>query len=145
LIYLDTSVVAAFYWTEALSDTVEQLLRHEAEPGLSQLVEVELFSALSRRVRMGEIYREDARLIVEQFQADLDNGFYTRIALEAIHYNLAREWIGRFDTPLRTLDALHLAIAAENGLRLVTADEALAGSAEAFGVEVQILRPPTEA
>jgi hypothetical protein len=26
-----------------------------------------------------------------------------------------------------------------------TADEALAGSAEAFGVEVQILRPPTEA
>jgi predicted nucleic acid-binding protein len=79
LIYLDTSVVAAFYWTEALSDTVEQLLRHEAEPGLSQLVEVELFSALSRRVRMGEIYREDARLIVERSKR-LDNGFYTRIA-----------------------------------------------------------------
>jgi hypothetical protein len=42
LIYLDTSVVAAFYWTEALSDTVEQLLRHEAEPGLSQLFGVEV-------------------------------------------------------------------------------------------------------
>jgi hypothetical protein len=41
LSYLDTSVVAAFYWTEALSDTVEQLLRHETEPGLSQLVEGE--------------------------------------------------------------------------------------------------------
>jgi uncharacterized protein len=52
LIYLDTSVIAAFYWTEALSDTVEQLLRDETEPRLSQLVEVELFSALSRRVRM---------------------------------------------------------------------------------------------
>ena len=143
MIYLDTSVVAAFYWTEALSDTVEQLLRDEAEPRLSQLVEVELFSALSRRVRMGEISQADARGIVEQFQADLDSGFYTRIVLEQVHYNLAREWIGRFDTPLRTLDALHLAIAAENNLRLVTADEALAGSAESFGIEVQILRPPT--
>lgn len=136
--------MAAFYWTEALSDTVEQLLREEAEPGLSQLVEVELFSALSRRVRMGEISQEDARGIVEQFQADLDSGFYTCIALEPVHYNLAREWIGRFDTPLRTLDALHLAIAVENDLRLVTADEGLAGSAQTFGVEVQILRPPTE-
>lgn len=145
MIYLDTSVVAAFYWTEALSDAVEQLLRDESEPGLSQLVEVELFSALSRRVRMGEISQEEAREIVRQFQADLDSGFYTRIALEAVHYNLAREWIGRFDTPLRTLDALHLAIAAENHLRLVTADEALAESAEIFGIEVQILRHPTEA
>ena len=58
------------------------------------------------------LYAEDARGIVEQFQADLDSGFYIRIALEPVHYNLAREWIGRFDTPLRTLDALHLAIAA---------------------------------
>ena len=145
MIYLDTSVVAAFYWTEALSDTVEQLLRNEVELGLSQLVEVELFSALSRRVRMGEISQEDARGIVERFQTDLDSGFYTRILLEPVHYNLAREWIGRFDTPLRTLDALHLAIAASNNLRLVTADEGLAGSAEAFGVEVQLLRAATSA
>lgn len=145
MIYLDTSVVAAFYWTEALSDKVEQLLRDEAEPRLSQLVEVELFSALSRRVRMTEISQEDARRIVERFETDLDSGFYTRIELEPVHYNLAREWIGRFDTPLRTLDALHLAIASSNNLCLVTADEALAGSAEAFGVEVQILRPPTSA
>jgi uncharacterized protein len=144
LIYLDTSVIAAFYWTEALTDTVEQLLRDETEPRLSQLVEVELFSALSRRVRMREISQENARGIVEQFQADLDSGFYTSIALEPVHYNLAREWVGRFDTPLRTLDALHLAIAAENNLCLVTADEALTGSAEAFGVEVQLLRPATE-
>lgn len=145
MIYLDTSVVAAFYWTEALSDTVEQLLRNEVEPGLSQLVEVELFSALSRRVRMGEISQENAREIVERFQTDLDGGFYTRILLEPVHYNLAREWIGRFDTPLRTLDALHLAIAASNDLRLVTADEGLAGSAEALGVDVLLLRDPTEA
>ena len=52
MIYLDTSVIAPFYWSEALSDTVEELLRTETARALSQLVEVELFSALSRRVRL---------------------------------------------------------------------------------------------
>ena len=41
-----------------------------------------------------------------------------------IHYHLAREWISRFTTPLRTLDALHLAVASQNNIRLVTADTA---------------------
>lgn len=55
MIYLDTSILAPLYWVEALSNTVEQLVNSETELALSQLVEVELVSALSRRVRMGEI------------------------------------------------------------------------------------------
>ncbi len=50
MIYLDTSIVAPLYWVEALSDRVEQLILSETELGLSQLVEVEFVSALSRRV-----------------------------------------------------------------------------------------------
>ena len=64
MIYLDTSAIAPFYWAEAMSNTVEQLLRTETELGLSQLVEVELISALSRRVRMGEISQGNARGIL---------------------------------------------------------------------------------
>ena len=63
MIYLDTSIVAPFYWQEPLSDTVEQLFRVENELALSQLTEVELFSAISRRVRMGEISQKQARAI----------------------------------------------------------------------------------
>ncbi len=74
MIYLDTSVVAPLYWGEALSDTVEELVLTETELVLSQLVEVELVSALSRRVRMREISQEDATAIVERFQTDLDSG-----------------------------------------------------------------------
>jgi uncharacterized protein len=140
LIYLDTSIIAPLYWTEALSDAVEQLLLNETEVGLSQLVEVELVSALSRRVRMREISQQDATAIVTRFQADLDSRFHTQIALETIHYNLAREWISRFNTPLRTLDALHLTIAFQNNIQLVTADEGLAKSADILGVEVLLLR-----
>lgn len=141
MIYLDTSVIAPLYWTETLSDTIEALLRNEPEPALSQLVEVELISALSRRVRMAEIVLEEARAIANQFQMDLNRGFYTRLRVEPIHYTMARDWISQFDTPLRTLDALHLAIAAAYHIPLVTADAGLAESARRLGVEAQTLTP----
>ena len=87
MIYLDTSVIAPLYWAEALSDTVEQLLLNETEVGLSQLVEVELVSALSRRVRMREISQQDAKAILERLQADLNSGFYTQIAVETARFH----------------------------------------------------------
>jgi predicted nucleic acid-binding protein len=139
LIYIDTSVLVPFYLPEALSDAVDELLRIEDTPALSQLVEVELFSAVARKLRMREISPEEARQIAIDFQTDLDENFYTRIPLEAIHYNLARDWISRFEVPLRTLDALHLAVASSNQLLLVTGDEALARSARTLGIEVQLL------
>jgi predicted nucleic acid-binding protein len=52
LIYIDTSVLVPFYLPEALSDAVDELLRIEDKPALSQLVEVELFSAVARKLRM---------------------------------------------------------------------------------------------
>jgi uncharacterized protein len=139
LIYIDTSVLVPFYLPEALSDAVDELLRIEDTPALSQLVEVELFSAVARKLRMREISPEEARQIAIDFQTDLDENFYTRIPLEAIHYNLARDWISRFEVPLRTLDALHLAVASSNQLLLMTGDEALARSARTLGIEVQLL------
>lgn len=141
MIYVDTSVVVPFYLPEAFSQAIRELLNHETQPALSQLVEVELFSAVSRRVRMGEISLEEATQIAIEFQIDLNSGFYTCIPLSPVHYQQAREWIGRFDTPLRTLDALHFAVAASNDLRLVTADETLAEAANVFGVAVQLLTP----
>lgn len=140
MIYLDTSVVVPIYWPEALSNSVEALLKQEAEPpGLSQLVEVELVSALSRRVRLGELSRDMAGSIVKHFHEHLDEGFYTLLAVKPTHYALARDWIGHFDIPLQTLDAIHLAIAASNDLCLVTADEVLAETAQQLGAPVQVL------
>lgn len=140
MIYLDTSIIASFYWSEALSDKVEELLKTETERGLSRLVEVELFSALSRRVRMREISQTDASIISSRFQAHLDKNFYLPIALDSVHYQLARDWIAQFNTSLRTLDALHLACASCNNIPLVTADEALAASAEVLEVKVHLLK-----
>jgi uncharacterized protein len=90
---------------------------------------------------MKEISQEEARAIANRFSYHLENDFYLRIPIEPLNYQLARDWISRFNTSLRTLDALHLACASSNNFCLVTADEVLAASAEALEIEAQLLRP----
>lgn len=140
MIYLDTSAIVPYYVPEKLSSVVEQLLqKQEDQPIISQLVEVELFSALSRRVRMGEVSQNDAKRITELFANHLNEGLYRLVLLENQHYHLARDWISRFDLPLRTLDALHLAVCSMNNFSLVTADEKLAQSATILDINILLL------
>ena len=82
MIYLDTSAIVPYYVPEKLSNVVEQLLqKQEDKPIISQLVEVELFSALSRRVRMGEVSKNDARRITELFENHLNESLYRLVLL----------------------------------------------------------------
>lgn len=134
-LYVDTSVLAAYYCPEAISEQAEELLRTHPRRAVSVLVEVELFSAVARKVRMGELNAADARRILGLFVSHLDQGLYARLSPKPEHWVLARAWIGRLDLPLRTLDALHLALAHCHGLRLVTADAALLRCAVALGAE----------
>lgn len=106
---------------------------------MSALTEVELFSAMSRKVREGGMSRRDARRIVARFIAHVDKNFYEYFSLEPQHYRLARDWIGMFDLGLRSLDALHLAVASFEGLTLVTADSGLSKSARMLGLDSLIL------
>jgi len=88
---------------------------------------------------MGELEATEAQKIATKFSMHLDGNLYRRLPLERRHYVLARNWIGRFQTPLRTLDALHLAVAASEELRLITTDDGLAGSSQIMGMDVQLL------
>jgi predicted nucleic acid-binding protein len=137
LIYVDSSLLAAYYCPEPLSAKAERIIRSETRPALSDLTEVELFSAVSRKTRSRELSRNDAERITAQFLAHLESGLYTRLALDRRHYQLARDWLSQFSTPLRSLDALHLAVAASDGLQLVTSDDGLARSGKRLGVSVQ--------
>ncbi len=140
MIYLDTSVLVAYYYPEPLSRRAERLIRTHSCPVVSDLTEVELRSALSRKVRLGELSTTSATQISSRFFGHLEEGLYTRVPLERRHYEMAGDWLGRFTLMLRTLDALHLAVAASGTLRLVTADAALARSAKALGIETRWLR-----
>jgi predicted nucleic acid-binding protein len=137
--YVDTSVLVAYYCPEPLSEKVETFLRAHTKPTISALTEIELFSAVSKKVRTKGMKRKDAGRVVARFMADIENGYYTYLPLEASHYRLARDWIGMFILPLRTLDALHLAISSSEGLDIVTIDPGLFKSAKALSLSAILL------
>ena len=138
--YIDTSLLVPYYCPEALSQVAERTVRGDPRPTVSDLVEVELFSALGRKVRVREMSTVDAARIGQQFLDHLQAGLYTRVAVERRHYESARQWLARFTLPLRALDALHLALADAEGLRLATADQNLSRSARRLGLPVLLIR-----
>jgi len=138
--YIDTSLVVPYYCPEALSQAAERMLRGDPRPAVSDLVEVEFFSALARKVRVREMSSADAMRAGEQFLDHLQTGLYARIAVQRRHYEAARSWLARLTLPLRALDALHLALADLEGLRLATADRDLSRSARSLRVAVTLVR-----
>ncbi len=137
--YIDTSVLAAYYCPEPLSDVAEDYLLSERRPAISQLTEVELASAVSRKVRDKTLSEKDGFRILDTFQSHIDASMYTYLILDSRHYRLARSWISRLSTPLRTLDALHLAASTTSDLELITADKKLAESAIELGIAAKLI------
>lgn len=137
--YLDTSALAAYYCPEALSDLVEAEIMRASSPLISQLVEVELQSAVARKIREKSLTKMDGIEILTRFRLHLDSGCFRRLPIEPKHYDIAGTWISRFDVPLRTLDALHLAVCFGAEATLLTADAGLAKAAKHFRVKVKLL------
>lgn len=141
MIFLDASVVVAYYLEETYSDIVQGIYRQDGGLYLSELVELEVCSVLSRLVRVGSLDIEIARQTNALFNGHLEAGLYGRIHLQPDHYRWGRDAIARFDLPLKSPDALHLAAAAIGGFRLVTADRQLARNAETLTVPVDLIEP----
>ena len=137
--YLDTSVLAAYYYPETFSTQAEEAILRAPQPAISQLVEVELHSALARKIREGALTKAEGLRIVTQFRLHVTGAYYLRLPLTAVHYEIASDWIGRFTTPLRTLDALHLAVSFSSDAVLLTSDAGLAKAAKHFGVRLQFI------
>ncbi len=102
MIYVDTSVLAAYYCPEPLSALAQRALQQERELALSPLVELEFVSAVARKVRGREMHVTGGRRIHATFEAHLNQGIYTRPALHGPHSVMAREWLATFRIPLRT-------------------------------------------
>jgi predicted nucleic acid-binding protein len=140
MVYLDTSVLAAYYCPEPLSAQAEKIVISADRPCISSLTEVELASAISRKIREKNLSQEDGNKIFNQFQTHLREPLFRLATVENRHYQTAKNWILQFAVPLKTLDALHLAIAAEGDFTLLTADRQLDISAKYFGIDVVNIR-----
>ncbi|HBR50409.1 MAG TPA: VapC toxin family PIN domain ribonuclease [Nitrospira sp.] len=137
--YVDTSILAAYYCPEPLSSAAEHALRNLSSPMISDLTLVEFASAISRKVREKTFSRESAVQLMTQFEPHLAEGYYKVLALKARDYHLAHSWLGQLTGTLRTLDALHLAVAQTAEISILTADRRLAAEARRLGVSVRLL------
>jgi predicted nucleic acid-binding protein len=88
---------------------------------------------------MNELEQLDGNRIISRFLSHLDADFFTLISVDSRHWRLARSYIGLFNTPLRTLDALHLAIASLEEFELFTSDQQLVQAAAVLGVKIRTI------
>lgn len=137
--YVDTSVLAAYYCPEPISALAERTLRNLTNPIISDLTLVELTSAVSRKIREKTLSREEGTRILTQFETHLEEGYYRILPVRTRDYRMARSWLAQLQGTLRTLDALHLAVAESAGSSTLTADKRLAAEAQTLGLPVKLL------
>ncbi|MBU2758868.1 type II toxin-antitoxin system VapC family toxin [Acidithiobacillus sulfurivorans] len=134
--YFDTSFLAPLILEEASSLQVVTYLR-ELSTGqflLSSLTRLEFSSLLAREVRMGGLQESEA-LAAENICDDLLREAFQIVCPAQDDYVLAGHYIRHYESGLRTADALHLAIAKNQGSDLLLSlDKGLLKAAKMMGI-----------
>jgi predicted nucleic acid-binding protein len=135
-VYLDASVLVALFSQDSLTTRADALLRTDY-PAIfvSDLATAEFASSISRRVRMNEVTRRNARKAFEALDEWMTISA-NRLTLESGDIAMASGFLRRLDLPLRTADAMHIAAAARVGATLATFDVKMAVSAKTLGLIV---------
>jgi len=112
--FFDSSALAKFYHPEVGTPEVDRIFR---TPGIqvriSRLTVVEIPSVFAIKVRTRFISREDARLLVRQFQEDIVAQKFLVTAIREPEFAVAERLLEQyaFDLRLRALDAIQIAVA----------------------------------
>ncbi len=140
MIYVDTSVIAAALTNETETGRMQGWLggQHSEELAISDWVVTEFSSALSIKLRSGQIEPEHRASTLTVFRQLSANSFNV-LAVSNEQFNLAARFADQYETGIRAGDALHLAIAASHAATLGTLDKRLAEAGLALGVKTQIL------
>ena len=136
-LYLDTSAVVSLLAAEPNSKRLAAWLRDNEAAGLaiSPWVDTEVASALSQKVRMGQLSSEQRAAAGIEWQR-LRTGSLVLLPIGDDAFETAASFAARHDLNLRAGDALHLAVAAAHGCTLVVLDRKLAKAAAKLGVPV---------
>ena len=132
MIYLDTSFVTPLFRVEPSSGKVADFVSKQATGTLSisKWTGVEFASMVSRSVRMGGLSADAGRNLVEVFDATIASSFVVLVP-NSYDFDLAQEYVAHFPTHLRAPDALHLAVAHNNGIEFIaTLDEGMLAAAK---------------
>jgi predicted nucleic acid-binding protein len=111
-IYLDSSALAKLYVPEPESDALEAFLRGRRDLLISELAITEVLSAVARRRREGLLTPIQASEIRDALLGDADSGSLRRLDMSPVVHREAERLLFQLDSAaLRTLDALHVALA----------------------------------
>ena len=106
---------------------------------ISHWVLLEVAGVIATCVRRGQLTAEQAQTIGFEFESFRQERL-TLIEPRGTDFLQARQWLERcLHLPLRSGDALHLALAQRQQLTVVSADRALARCAESLGLPLQLI------
>lgn len=137
--YVDTCALIKLYVPESDSDKVQASVLGQVALMTSELAMVETSSVLARHVREGRLIGAGQKKIWDAFSRHIQEGYWKLAGLNADTYKLASDLIFRCPAhiPLRTLDALHLAVCIENkAYPLCTLDLVMRKAAQYFKISV---------
>lgn len=140
MVYFDTSFLAPLVLPEATSDRIATFMRGLSveQFAVSHWTRVEFSSSLAREVRMGGLDAQAAAQADARFEAMVDASFAILLS-SADEFDLAKRYLGRFETGLRARDALHLAIASNRRAGAIySLDKALLKAGSALGLPVSM-------
>lgn len=137
MIYVDTSALIKRYLVEPFSKEFEALFLRGGI-AISRLSQVEFRCLLARRQRNKEIDAQFVSRADAEFSFDIQTRALDVVSVNDAEFTSAYFLIQRFaNFSLRTLDALHLAIAQAQSIpAFATADKTQAAAAEALGMSV---------
>jgi uncharacterized protein len=135
-LYLDASILVALFVIDPGSARAAAFLSaHPTIVIVSDFGAAEFSSAVSRRVRMGDLTQEDGQLAFLHLDTWMSR-LAQREEITAADVGAADRILRRLDVNLRTPDALHVAVARRLGATLATLDRQMAAAARALGVAV---------
>ena len=140
MLYFDTSFLTPLILPEATSDGIAAFVR-ELPAGqftVSHWTRVEFSSLIAREVRMGGLNAKAAAQANARFEVMVDESFSVLLP-NARDFDLAKEYLGRFETGLRAGDALHLAIARNHRAEVIySLDKALLKAGKTLGLSMSM-------
>ena len=136
MIIVDASVAVKWFLPEPDSDRAASLLRDAQKIFAPELIRVEVASAITRRVRLGELKPAHAREACAAWADALVTGV---VGLSRNEHDLERAVLFALELKHPLQDCLYLAHAERLAAPLVTADRKFAANARTLYREVQTL------
>jgi predicted nucleic acid-binding protein len=112
--FFDSSALAKLYHPEVGTPEIDEIVQMPgSQVRISRLTVVELPSVFAIKVRTRFISREDAHLLVRQFQDDIVARKFLVTAIREPEFIVAERLLEQyaFDLRLRALDAIQIAVA----------------------------------